>query len=153
MGGRGGKGYARRGGMNEDSPPLTLASEFPVDEPPKSPEERRPDPEPPTEQEPAGPDRDTAGGLESTIRDAYAELSTKPQDWVRLSTLREKLGNPDKAEMDAILLAMIRTGRVHLAPDSDRKTLTDADHAAAFRIGREDKHLIAIEPPDDHPGR
>jgi hypothetical protein len=28
---------------------------------------------------------------------------------------------------------------------SARKSLTDADHAAAVRIGREDKHLVAIE--------
>lgn len=148
MGGRGGKGYAR-GGMSEDSPPLTLASEFPVDEPP---EEPRDEPQPPTEQEPAEQEvRGQAGGLESGIRDAYEELSSKPQDWVRLADLRETLGNPDKAEMDAILLAMMRTGRVHLAPDSNRKGLTDADHAAAYRIGKEDKHLIAIEPPDDDP--
>jgi hypothetical protein len=78
-------------------------------------------------------------------------LATKQQDWVRLSELREKLGNPDKAEMDRILRDMTRTGRVHLAPDSDRRALTDADHAAAYRIGSEDKHLIAIEPPDDDP--
>lgn len=147
MGGRGGKGYARGAGMSEESPPLTLASEFPVDEPPTAPEELRDEPQPPTEQEPA----DRPGGLESTIRDAYAELAVKPQDWVRLSKLREKLGNPDKAEMDRILLAMARTGLVHLAPCSNRKAHTDADRAAALRIGSEDKHLIAIEPPDDDP--
>lgn len=92
---------------------------------------------------------DQAGGLESRIRNAYEELSVKQQDWVRLSKLREKLGNPDKAEMDRVLRAMARTGRVHLAPSSNRKALTAADHAAAHRIGSEDKHLIAIEPPDD----
>jgi hypothetical protein len=90
-----------------------------------------------------------ADGLESRVRTVYEDLSVKQQDWVRLSKLREALGNPDDVEMRRVLLAMIRTGRVHLAPSSNRKGLTDADRAAAIRIGGEDKHLIAIEPPAD----
>ena len=47
--------------------------------------------------------------------------------------------------MDETLLKMVRTGYAHLVPDSNRKVLTDEDHAAAIRIGGEDKHLMAIE--------
>ncbi|WP_216210597.1 hypothetical protein [Amycolatopsis aidingensis] len=130
MGGRGGKGRAPRQPDHGPAEPLL-------------PPEATARPEPPTE-EPA--ERDETGGLESRLLDAYTELASKPQDWIRLARLREALGNPDKAEMDQILLAMTRTGLAHLAPDSNRKTLTDADHAASVRIGSEHKHLIAIEP-------
>lgn len=88
---------------------------------------------------------DAPADLETLIRAAYGELSVKAQDWVRLAKLRQKLDGAEKSEVDQVLLAMTRTGFVHLAPDSDRKTLTDADRAAAIRIGKEDKHLVAIE--------
>lgn len=84
-------------------------------------------------------------GLESLIRSAYHELSVKPQDWVRLAKLRPKLNGADRDEVDRTLLEMTKTGLVHLAPDSDRKTLTDVDHAAAIRVGNEDNHLVVIE--------
>ncbi|MEV8440674.1 hypothetical protein AB0425_25105 [Actinosynnema sp. NPDC051121] len=83
--------------------------------------------------------------LESVIRAAYLELSVKPQDWVRLAKLRPKLNGAEKHEVDAVLLEMVKTGTVHLAPDSNRKVLTDADHAAAVRVAGEDNHLVAIE--------
>ncbi|RKT52826.1 hypothetical protein [Saccharothrix australiensis] len=83
--------------------------------------------------------------LESVIRAAYLALSVKPQDWVRLAKLRPKLNGAERDEVDAVLLEMVRTGTVHVAPDSNRKVLTEADHAAALRIGGEDNHLVAIE--------
>lgn len=85
------------------------------------------------------------GDLESLIRAVYHDLSVKPQDWVRLAKLRPKLNGAEKDEVDQTLLTMAKTGLVHLAPDSNRKVLTDADHAAAIRIGSENKHLMAIE--------
>lgn len=96
------------------------------------------------------PLREVLGGegpvdLESLIRVAYSELSDEPQDWVRLAKLRPKLNGAKKDEVDEVLRAMSRTGLVHLAQSANRKALTDADHAAAIRIGSEDKHLVAIE--------
>lgn len=88
---------------------------------------------------------DVVDDLETMIRKAYEELSVKPQDWVRLAKLRPKLDGAGKDEVDRVLLGMAKTGEVHLAPDSNRKVLTDADHAAAIRIGSENKHLMAIE--------
>lgn len=85
------------------------------------------------------------GDLETMIRRAYEELSVKPQDWVRLAKLRPKLNGADKADVDETLLQMIKTGLVHLAPDSNRKMLTKDDHDASIRVGSEDKHLMAIE--------
>ncbi|ROP38192.1 hypothetical protein [Saccharothrix texasensis] len=83
--------------------------------------------------------------LESVIRAAYLALSVKPQDWVRLAKLRPELNGADKEEVDAVLLGMFKAGEVHLVPESNRKVLTEVDHAAAIRIGSEDKHLMAIE--------
>jgi hypothetical protein len=85
------------------------------------------------------------GGLESLIRAVYLDLSAKPQDWIRLARIRPRLNGADNREVDDVLLKMMKTGTVHLAPDSNRKVLTDADHAAAVRIGSEDLHLMAIE--------
>jgi DNA-binding PadR family transcriptional regulator len=85
------------------------------------------------------------GNLETMIRRVYEELSSKPQEWVRLALLRPKLNGAARDEVDQTLLGMMKTGLVHLAPDSDRRGLTDADHAAAIRIGKEDKHFVAIE--------
>ncbi len=86
-----------------------------------------------------------SGDLESLIRGVYAELSVGVQDWIRLARLRPKLNGADKDEVDAVLVKMAKTNTVHLAPDSNRKVLTDADHDAAVRVGGEDKHLIVIE--------
>lgn len=83
--------------------------------------------------------------LESVIRAAYQALSVKPQDWVRLARLRPELNGAERDEVDAVLLEMVKTGTVHLAPDSNRKVLTEADHAAAIRVAGEDNHLVAIE--------
>ena len=85
------------------------------------------------------------GSLEELVRDLYRELSAKSEDWVRLARIRPQTDGIDRDAVDAVLLKMIKTGRVHLAPDSNRKVLTDEDHEAAIRIGSEDKHLLAIE--------
>lgn len=83
--------------------------------------------------------------LEDMIVRVYQELSTRPKEWVRLAQLRPKLNGAEKDEVDQTLLRMLKTELVHLSPDSDRQGLTDADHAAAIRIGKEDKHLVLIE--------
>lgn len=83
--------------------------------------------------------------LESRIRAAYGELRTKPRDFVRLADLRARLDGADKDDVDRALLAMTRTRLVHLAPDSDRRAVTDADRAAAIRLGSEDQHTVSIE--------
>lgn len=82
---------------------------------------------------------------EKQIRGVYQELSVKPQDWVRLAKLRPELNGTDKKEIDRVLVEMTKTELVHLAPSSNRKALTEADHEAAVLIGNENKHLVAIE--------
>lgn len=82
--------------------------------------------------------------LRDAIVVAYLELCVDNQDWIRLARIRP-LVNAPREMVDAELLAMMRGGSVHLAPDSNRKVLTEEDHAAAIRFGNEDHHLLAIE--------
>lgn len=84
-------------------------------------------------------------GLEELIRQVYLDLGDGYQDWVRLAKIRPRLDGTDREEVDETLLRMVKTGTTHLVPSSNRKVLTDEDHAAAIRIGGEDKHLMAIE--------
>lgn len=87
----------------------------------------------------------TSVSLEDLITQAYLELGDGYQDWVRLAKLRPKLDGAGREEVDETLLRMVKAGTTHLVPDSNRKVLTEEDHAAAIRIGGEDKHLMAIE--------
>ncbi|WP_410564487.1 hypothetical protein [Amycolatopsis sp. cmx-4-61] len=82
--------------------------------------------------------------LETLIRRAYRQLATRPQQFVRLAHLRPKLDGADKAEVDDKLIELLKTSKIQLAPDSNRRGLTDDDRAAAIRVGREDKHLLSI---------
>jgi hypothetical protein len=91
-----------------------------------------------------------AGGMQAKIREAYNSLSVKKQEWVRVSRLRALLGG-DRDEQDKALIALMRTGTCILAPDSNRKVLTAADHEAAIRIGTEMKHLITFDDEDPIP--
>jgi hypothetical protein len=86
-----------------------------------------------------------AGDLESLIRQVYLDLGDGYQDWVRLAKVRPRLDGADRGEVDETLLKMVKDGDTHLVAGANRKVLTDDDHAAAIRIGGEDKHLMAIE--------
>jgi hypothetical protein len=87
----------------------------------------------------------TRDEIEPHIRDAYATLARRPGDLVRLAQLRPMLDGAARADVDGVLREMSRAKQAHLVPDSNRKMLTDDDHAAAIRIGGEDNHLLAIE--------
>jgi hypothetical protein len=86
-----------------------------------------------------------SGDLESLIRAAYNDLASAPEEWIRLARIRPRLNGAERSEVDDVLLEMMKTGTVHLSPDSNTKMLTAEDRAAAVRIGGEDLHLIAIE--------
>ncbi|ALG06193.1 hypothetical protein [Kibdelosporangium phytohabitans] len=86
-----------------------------------------------------------SGDLELFIRAVYFDLAVKPQEWIRLARIRPMLDGEDKSDVDKALLKMMKEGKAYLAPDSNRKVLTEADHEAAVSVGGEDKHLIAIE--------
>ncbi|MCG8914313.1 hypothetical protein L6E12_00685 [Actinokineospora sp. PR83] len=83
--------------------------------------------------------------VESRIRTAYRKLARSPGDWVGLADVRPLLGEAPAAFVDTVLKRLSRARRVQLAPDSDRKALTAADHEAAIRIGGLDNHLLLVE--------
>ncbi|SDH17017.1 hypothetical protein SAMN05216553_11739 [Lentzea fradiae] len=83
--------------------------------------------------------------IESLIRSVYEELAVEPQDWIRLARIRPRLNGAERGEVDETLVKMMKTGTVHLAPESNTKVLTAEDHAAALRVGSEDLHLVAME--------
>jgi hypothetical protein len=85
------------------------------------------------------------GDLEARIRAAYRELARSPRDWVGLVDLWPKLGDVQRKDVEAVLKEMSRTGKLHLVPESNRKTLRAVDHEAAVRLGGDDNHLISIE--------
>jgi hypothetical protein len=82
--------------------------------------------------------------IERRIRDAYGRLARSRQDWVGLVALRPVLGAVAAADVDAVLRELSATGQIRLTPESNRKTLTDADHRAAIRIGGEDNHHLML---------
>lgn len=82
--------------------------------------------------------------IKARIQSAYQALRHPINEWVSLTDLRPLLGDADTADVDAVLKEMSRTREADIVPESNRKTLTDADHAAAVRIGGEPNHLISI---------
>ncbi|GAA3045890.1 hypothetical protein [Actinokineospora globicatena] len=81
--------------------------------------------------------------IERRVRSAYAKL-VDAGDWAGLAELRPMLGGVDRAAVDEVLKDLSRRRVIDLAPESNRKALTAADHEAAVKVGGEDNHLISI---------
>jgi hypothetical protein len=75
------------------------------------------------------------------VQQAVRDLAA-PGDLVSLAVLRDRLPDVARADVDAALLDLDRSGRVQLEPDPDRRNLTDRAKAAAVRLGGEDMHLV-----------
>jgi hypothetical protein len=82
------------------------------------------------------------GRLQERIRWAYGQFFRRGE-WVKLSELRPYVGGYREL-VDEALRRLARQRGVSIVPESNQKTLTAADRAAAVRIGNQDKHLIAI---------
>lgn len=83
--------------------------------------------------------------IQNQIEDAYHELAAEPMAWVSLARLRKKLDSKlPRAQVDDALRKLERQPNVNLVPESNQKTLTPADRAAAVHIGDQDKHLILV---------
>lgn len=87
------------------------------------------------------------GDLESRIRRAYVGLAARPGAWVSLTDLRALLADAPRAAVDETLVRMERLPDVNLVPESNQKTLTEEDRAAAVLIGEQHKHLLWIGRP------
>jgi hypothetical protein len=105
---------------------------------------------------PALSNKETIALAEKLIITVYSELAIKKQDWVSLRRVRPEVeARLGAAGVDCTLwapaftraaTALLKTGQVHLAPDSNRKVLTDNDHLNAVQIGSHAMHLLAVEP-------
>jgi hypothetical protein len=85
------------------------------------------------------------GDLAARIATAYRALAPYPSAFVKLRDLREQLADIPRPTLDAALGTMFAVRQVNLVPQSNQQALTDAERAAALRIGGEHKHLISIE--------
>jgi hypothetical protein len=83
--------------------------------------------------------------VEVLIRNAYRELAGAPGRWVGLADLREKLLGVSRAAVDGELERMASSPGVHIQAESNQKTLTEADRAAAVRFGGDERHMLMIE--------
>ncbi|MEV0728013.1 hypothetical protein [Polymorphospora sp. NPDC050346] len=85
-----------------------------------------------------------ADDAEARIRTAYADLAGTPGTWVSLTRIRADVDDLPRADVDRALRHMYRLPDVHIVPESNQKSLSTADRAAAVIIGDQEKHLLAI---------
>lgn len=88
-----------------------------------------------------------ASDTQARVRAEYQDLAAEPGAWVSLTRLRSALSDLPRPEVDQALLHLGVQPRVHLIPESNQKVLSDADRAAAVRVGGEEMHLLAIDRP------
>lgn len=79
------------------------------------------------------------------IKEAYLAAVDEPEAWLPLRELRELLTEADRKAIDRALAELHAAREIRLIPESNQKTLTDADREAALWLGGEYRHLIAIE--------
>lgn len=78
------------------------------------------------------------------VIEAYEDLVGTPGGWVGLARLREHLADVKRDELDEVLTALFRDGRIKLITEVNQKTLTQADRDAALHVVGDDKHLYAV---------
>ncbi|WP_051174410.1 hypothetical protein [Amycolatopsis orientalis] len=81
---------------------------------------------------------------DNEIRNAIASLERHKGDWVPLVDLRPKLDRrgTSRAAQDKHFKRLSQERKIHLVPESNRKALRAADHAAAVRVGGDDNHVV-----------
>ncbi|MGY3515080.1 hypothetical protein ACVMYR_02055 [Micromonospora sp. PTRAS2] len=87
---------------------------------------------------------DPAGALTARVVSAYRALADAPGAWVSLRRLRPFFADVPREDLDEALRRLSRSEGVAIAPESNQKTLTEVDIAAALRLGGQDNHLLAI---------
>lgn len=85
-------------------------------------------------------------GAEAGLRSAYAAAPHQPAGWVALRDLRPALDalGISRADQDATMTQMVRSGAAHPIPEEDQKQITPADRAAALNLGGRNYHFILI---------
>jgi hypothetical protein len=85
-----------------------------------------------------------SGPLTARIISAYQALAEEPGAWVSLGRLRPFFADIPRDRLDDSLRLLSREEGVNIAPESNQKTLTEADIKAALRLGGQENHLLAI---------
>ncbi|MGI5148277.1 hypothetical protein ACQEVC_18205 [Plantactinospora sp. CA-294935] len=85
-----------------------------------------------------------SGPLQARIVSAYRALADEPGAWVSLRRLRPFFADVPRDDLDDSLRRLSREDGVNIAPESNQKTLTEADIKAALRLGGQENHLLAI---------
>jgi DNA-binding PadR family transcriptional regulator len=84
--------------------------------------------------------------LRARIRQAYlAVTGNQLNTRARLSQIRERLKDIDRAELDEALKRMQREQQVSLYPLDNQTEITDDDQTAAIFFGGEPRHILWIE--------
>lgn len=87
-----------------------------------------------------------AAPLPARIRAAYLDATGgRLNTQALLRDVRAKLGDVDRAALDAALIEMHRAQDVLLYPNDNRRALTEEDRAAALVIAGEPRHILWIE--------
>lgn len=82
--------------------------------------------------------------ITAQIEQAYTSLARAPRDWIRLADLRAHLPAIPRSEVDAALWSLYHARSINMHPEENAKTLSEADHAAALRLGDTDVHLLRM---------
>lgn len=86
-----------------------------------------------------------ASQIETAIIEAITEATAITGcTWYQLVGLREDLWRFRRDAVDQALIQLAVAGRLNLIPESNQKTLTDAQRRAAVRHGNQDKHLVCL---------
>ncbi len=142
MGGRGSAGRAHA--VTAGSTPLQALQ-------PPTEQADQPDPTPPPPEKAPDPvDPRTAAvnrRWDKAVHDVLTDLVPRG-DWADLVDLRAALDarGVSRDAQDAHLKRLSREGALHIVPESNRKVLTEADHAASIRIGGEENNLVMWNP-------
>ena len=70
-------------------------------------------------------------------------------DWLPLRAIRDRIASYQdtdwsRADIDAALADLLGSHSARIIPESNQKTLTDADRAAAIWLGGQHRHLISF---------
>lgn len=91
----------------------------------------------------ASPAASGASATEAIVT-IYRSLRQGANPWVGMADLRDRLSAFSRGQVDDALMDLVRAGRLISIPEENQKTITSRDRAAAFRLGGEDNHMIAM---------
>ncbi|MFD0558995.1 hypothetical protein FB566_4951 [Stackebrandtia endophytica] len=78
------------------------------------------------------------------VIESYEDLTSEPGGWVSLVKLRDHLADVERDELDEVLSALFRDGRIRLISEVNQRMLTDTDREAALAFGGDHKHLYQV---------